>query len=86
MKCAETKSLFSPYLDGVMNGRQMHKLAEHLQGCGDCSSEYVSFKRAQALLTSMGRKKAPADLALRLRLAIQHERAKASNRSLRALM
>lgn len=85
MKCTETKSLFSPYLDGAVNGRQMRKIVEHLEGCRNCSLEYTSFRRAQALLASVGRKKAPNDLALRLRLAIQHERARASSRGLRAL-
>ena len=85
MKCTETQSLLSPYLDGAVNGRQMRKIVEHLEGCKGCSSEYVSFQRAHALLAPVGKKKAPNDLALRLRLAIQHERTRASNRSLRAL-
>jgi anti-sigma factor RsiW len=85
MKCTETQSLFSPYLDGAVNGRQMRKIVEHLEGCQDCSSEYSSFRRAQALLASVGKKKAPNDLALRLRLAIQHERTKASSRGLRGV-
>jgi anti-sigma factor RsiW len=85
MKCTETQSLFSPYLDGAVNGRQMRKIVEHLEGCQDCSSEYISFQRAQALLASVGKKKAPNDLALRLRLAIQHERTKASSRGFRGL-
>jgi anti-sigma factor RsiW len=85
MKCTETQSLFSPYLDGAVNGRQMRKIVEHLEGCQDCSSEYISFRRAQALLASVGKKKAPTDLALRLRLAIQHERAKTRGRGFRAL-
>ncbi len=78
MKCVEIKSLFSPYLDGLVNGRQMRNIAAHLEECVECTSEYQSWRRTQTLLTSMGRKKAPADLALRLRLAIQHERARAS--------
>ena len=85
MKCTETQSLFSPYLDGVVNGRQMRKIVEHLEGCKGCSSEYISFQRAHALLASVGKRKAPNDLALRLRLAIQHERSRAGNRGLRAL-
>jgi hypothetical protein len=85
MKCTETQSLFSPYLDGAVNGRQMRKIVEHLEDCKGCSSEYVSFQRAHALLTSVGKKKAPNDLALRLRLALQHERARAGNRGWRSL-
>lgn len=80
MKCTESKSLFSPYLDGLLNGRQMRHIAAHLEDCVECSSEYRSLQRAQALMAAMGRKKAPPDLALRLRLALQHEQARASAR------
>ncbi len=33
MNCSQYRSLFSPYLDGVLNGRQMRDLSDHLAGC-----------------------------------------------------
>jgi hypothetical protein len=73
MKCSQARSLFSPYLDGAVTGRQMHAVSEHLQACGPCAGEYESLRQTQQLLAKMGRRKAPVDLSLRLRLAISHK-------------
>jgi hypothetical protein len=73
VKCTEAKTLFSPYLDGVLTGAQMIGLSHHLEGCGSCTEIYVSLCRTQQLLSSTGRRKAPADLALKLRVAISGE-------------
>src|SRR5258708_15118034 len=73
MKCAQSKSLFSSYLDGAVTGKQMHALAEHLEACTECNQDYVLLKQSQQLLAKVGRRKAPADLALNIRLAISKE-------------
>ncbi|HEX4488187.1 MAG TPA: anti-sigma factor [Terriglobales bacterium] len=73
MNCTEAKTLFSPYLDGVLTGAQMLGLSRHLEGCGACTENYVSLRRTQQLLGGMGRRKAPADLALKLRVAVSGE-------------
>jgi anti-sigma factor RsiW len=73
MKCGQAKSLFSSYLDGAVTGTQMGALSRHLQDCGRCRGEYVSLRQTQQLLAKAGRRKAPADLALKLRVAISHE-------------
>lgn len=73
MKCSQAKSLLSPYLDGVLTGRQMLALGAHLGGCGACSSEYDALCQAQLMLVSIGKRKAPEDLELKIRLAISHE-------------
>jgi hypothetical protein len=77
MKCAEAKSMFSPYLDGAVTGTQMHALGRHLETCADCDREYALLRQTQELLASVGRRKAPADLPLKLRLAISREVAEA---------
>jgi hypothetical protein len=73
MKCAEAKSMFSPYLDGAVTGTEMMAVTEHLENCGRCHQEYVSLRRTQQLLTKLGRRNAPEDLALNIRLAISRE-------------
>ncbi|HXY13788.1 MAG TPA: zf-HC2 domain-containing protein [Terriglobales bacterium] len=73
MNCPQAISLLSPYLDGILTGGQMLKLGQHLETCDPCKCEYESLRRTQQLLTSIGRRKAPDDLALRLRLAISRE-------------
>jgi len=73
MNCSQAKALFSPYLDGAMSGAQMHELAGHMDECARCHNRYMSLRRTQQLLGIAGRRKAPQDFALRLRLAISHE-------------
>jgi hypothetical protein len=73
MKCVEAKSMFSPYLDGAVTGTEMLALTRHLDTCARCQQEYVSLRRTQQLLLNVGRRKAPADLSLKLRLAISRE-------------
>jgi Putative zinc-finger len=73
MKCTQAKSLFSPYLDGAVTGTEMLDLGRHLESCVSCNQEYVSLRQTQQLLAGMAPRKAPEDLALRLRVAISGE-------------
>src|ERR1700687_6520932 len=75
MKCAEIKKLFSPYLDGRVSGSEMRALPRDGAQCTGCEREYAAMQRTQASLASLGTKKAPGDLALKLRLAISREAA-----------
>jgi hypothetical protein len=75
MKCAEIRKLFSPYLDGRVSGSEMRVVARHLEECAGCAREYAALQLTQQLLVNLGRRRAPADLALKLRLAISHEAA-----------
>lgn len=73
MKCTQAKSLFSTYLDGAVTGLQMRAIGEHLEACPACAAEYAGLRQTQVLVASLGRKKAPADLALKLRVALSNE-------------
>ena len=53
----------------------MRALTRHVEQCAACAREYAAMQRTQQLLASLGTKKAPADLALKLRLAISREAA-----------
>jgi Putative zinc-finger len=77
MNCAEYKKLVSPYLDGQVTGAQMHTLTKHMRECEACAEEYIALQRTQQWLGKLRRTKPPADLALRLRLAISREAAQA---------
>lgn len=77
MKCAEAKPMFSPYLDGAVSGTEMRALGLHLQQCSQCHREYALLRQSQELLATVGRRKAPSDLALKLRVAISREAAAA---------
>jgi hypothetical protein len=55
----------------------MLALQDHLSECAACNAEYQSLRQAHRLLVSVGRPKVPADLGLKLRLAISREVAQA---------
>ena len=76
MTCMKCQSSFSAYLDGDVSGQQMQKIASHLESCADCKREFAAWRVTLNALSSVGSAKAPADLGLRLRLAISHEHSK----------
>lgn len=75
MTCVEIKKLFSPYVDGRVSGAEMHALTRHIEQCSPCAREFAATQRTQQLLSTLGPRKAPPDLALKLRLAISREAA-----------
>jgi predicted anti-sigma-YlaC factor YlaD len=85
MDCKQAKSMFSTYLDGAVSGREMRAISVHLEGCGACRSSYLSLQRTQAMLSSLGTRRAPRDLQLRLKIAIQQERSRSAARTLQNL-
>ena len=75
--CTDARGLLSPYLDGAVTGNEMLALQKHLDGCAACMREYKGLRRTQQLLMSVRRVQEPADLGLKLRLAISREAAEA---------
>lgn len=84
MTCNQVKLLLSSYLDGAMTGKLMLSLARHLDTCDRCQQEYLALRQTQQLLATVGRRKAPSDLALKLRLAISREAAQSRQSSFSA--
>ena len=74
-QCSKVQSSFSAYLDGAVSGKQMQSIAGHLDGCVECREEFDELQEMQRSLAMLGPAKAPADLAMRLRIAISHEAA-----------
>ena len=79
MKCAQAKSMFSPYLDGALTGTQMHALSKHMEGCSSCQGDYVSLQQVQELLGKIGPRRVPADAGLALRVAMSREIARSKH-------
>ena len=86
LQCLQAKQLFSPYLDGAVTGTEMLALQSHFAECPACHSEYQALRRTQQLLVNVGRPKVPADLGLKLRLAISREAAHARRSRFEGLM
>src|SRR3954468_18539373 len=78
MRCTEARTMLSPYLDGVLTGVQMRELGEHLSGCSDCTRQYAVLRHTQRAVANLGRKAVPAELSLRLRVALSREAARNS--------
>ena len=73
MNCIKACSLLSMHLDGALEIAQARSVDDHLNTCVQCQSEFSSLKRMKNVLSAVGRKQAPNDLALRVRLAISRE-------------
>lgn len=78
-ECAKVRTSFSGYLDGAISGREMQSVAGHLEACTGCKAEFAAWRGMQRVLSESGPVKAPADLGLKLRLAISHEKNRRQN-------
>jgi putative zinc finger protein len=84
MTCNEIKSRLSSYLDTALPGADMQAVRAHLSGCGDCHAEHRQLEQARDLVAGLGPRRAPADLALRIRVALAQERAARSRHAWQA--
>jgi anti-sigma factor RsiW len=80
--CSSIRDRFSEYLDGALTGVAMQQVAAHLESCAACSGEFSDWRQLQQALADLGPAKPPADLALRLRVAISQEQTRTPRQSL----
>jgi len=78
MRCTEAQPLLSSYLDRVVSGTEMHEVSGHLDQCAECQQEYVLLENTRSLVSSLGRRQPPSDLALKIRVAISNSRSRSS--------
>src|ERR1035438_1980518 len=83
--CTAMQAKFSEYLDGRMTGREMQRIAAHLDRCPGCAGEWRSLRQNQAALASLGSVPEPEDLVLRIRVAVSRERARRNKSSFAGL-
>jgi len=80
--CSGARAKFTEYLDGRLTGREMQRVTRHLEGCVECASEFDAQRQMLRALGSLGpisgKTKEPADMLLRIRVAISQERAQRS--------
>jgi Putative zinc-finger len=82
--CGAVQAKFSEYLDGRMSGRDMQRVAAHLDLCAGCATEWQALRENQSALASLGPVQEPKDLVLRIRVAVSRERARRSRSPLAA--
>ena len=73
MNCSQAKQLMSPYLDAAVTRDDMSSLQAHVASCAPCAEHFIALQRAQSAVASLGRRPGPADLALKIRVAISQE-------------
>ena len=74
--CSSMQGRFSEYLDGRLTGREMQRIADHLDRCRQCAGEWTALRQVQASLAGLGPVPEPDDLVLRIRVAVSQERAR----------
>jgi anti-sigma factor RsiW len=74
--CNAVQARFTEYLDGQLNGHEMQHIAAHLEECRPCAHEWASLRQVQSSLAMLGPVPEPADLLLRIRVAVSQERAR----------
>jgi hypothetical protein len=74
--CGAVQARFTEYLDGRLGGREMQRIAAHLECCRECAAEWVLLRQTQASLAELGPVPEPEDLLLRIRVAVSQERAR----------
>jgi hypothetical protein len=74
--CNAMQTKFTEYLDGLLSGREMQAVRAHLEGCPECAAEWNALQRAQSSLALLAPVPVPAELPLRIRVAISHELAR----------
>jgi anti-sigma factor RsiW len=81
-QCKPIRERFSAYLDGALTGVVMQQTAAHLESCSECEREFAGWRTMQEALAEIGPAKAPAELALRLRVALSQEQTRTTRQSL----
>lgn len=74
MKCNDVQELLSSHLDHALEQGDRHSVEAHVDGCPDCAGRLSAMRKTQYLLMALGRKPAPPDLALRIKVAISNQR------------
>ena len=83
--CNAVQARFTEYLDGQLNGHEMQRIAAHLEDCRECAHEWSSLRHVQSSLAVLGPVPEPADLLLRIRVAVSQERARSRRSRFQAL-
>jgi anti-sigma factor RsiW len=73
-ECQAARAAFSSYLDGLLSGVEMGRIAQHLEACAPCANEFEAWRSLQSALGELGSAKPPERLQAQLRTALSIER------------
>lgn len=80
--CDSIRKQFSAYLDGNLTGIAMQSVASHLDQCQDCAADFGGWRKLQHALATLTPVRPPADLGLRIRVALSQEHARTTKNTL----
>ena len=75
MNCTGAQRLLSSYLDAEVSRSELTAVQQHIDSCTLCSAHYVALQHTQSMVADLRRKRAPRDLALRIRVAVSQQQA-----------
>jgi len=78
MNCSRVLRELPGYLDGTLPAPEHALLRQHLETCPTCRAEQARYHKLSGLLSRAERPSPPADLALRIRVAISQARERES--------
>ncbi len=74
MNCWNVQSRLPGYLDGALPAAEQARLRQHVEFCADCRTELERYRKLGTLMSRVNRVPPPADLALRIRVAVSEAR------------
>jgi anti-sigma factor RsiW len=75
-ECKLVQEKFTEYLDSRLNGKEMQRIASHVNQCSECARVWADLKQTQELISGLGTVPEPEDMLLRIRVAVSRERAR----------
>ena len=73
MECKQALKLLNEYVDDSLSWQEAESMERHLASCSGCEEELHELKSLQQVVRSLGRREAPEELDLRLKiLASKH--------------
>ncbi len=76
MNCSKTRSLLTSRLDRELDLKIAREVDLHLSTCSACFDDYACLSQTRRLVSALPRIQPPADLALRIRVALSREAAR----------
>ncbi len=52
--CSSMQTRFTEYLDGRLTGREMQRVAAHMERCPECADEWKLLRQTQSALATLG--------------------------------
>jgi hypothetical protein len=75
MNCSRIREKLPGYLDGALPVDDHGPIRKHLEDCSGCRGELEQYRQLQRMMSHAVRPEPPADLAMRIRVAVSQARA-----------